>query len=167
MRKILLICLALVTLYASAQVTTSPNPIPLGFTGKIIITFDPKGGNGGMANATKCYAHTGYCTATQNWLGVVGGTWRSANAPQLTATGDGKWQLVIDNMYTFYNIPAGAEVTALAFVFHDGPGGSKEGKTAGGQDIFVVLGQETVGDIWDAVDDVAPLRRDQILREEI
>ena len=157
MKRIFLWAILFCTVYASAQVTTSPNPIPVGYTGQIIITFDPKGGNGGMANATKCYAHTGYCTATQNWLGVVGGTWRSANAPQLTATEDGKWQLVIDNMYTFYNIPAGTEVTALAFVFHDGPGGSKEGKTAGGQDIFVILGQETVGDIWDAVNNVAPI----------
>ena len=131
-----------------AQVTTNPNPIPKGYTGQITITFDPNGGNGGMIGATQCYAHTGYCTATQNWQGVVGTTWRSPNAPKLTATNDGKWQLVINNMYTFYSIPAGTDVTALAFVFHDGPGGEKEGKTASGGDIFITLGEETIGDIW-------------------
>ena len=131
-----------------AQVTPNPNPVPVGYTGQIIITFDPAGGNGGMVGATKCYAHTGYCTATANWQGVVGKDWRSPNAPQLTATDDGKWQLVIDNMFDFYNIPAGTQVTALAFVFHDGPGGSKEGKTAQGQDIFITLGEEILGDIW-------------------
>ncbi|MBR6034980.1 MAG: hypothetical protein IKP39_02880 [Paludibacteraceae bacterium] len=156
MRKFFIGLFSCCVLAVSAQVTTSPNPIPLGYTGKIIITFDPKGGNGGMATATKCYAHTGYCTATQNWLNVVGGTWRSSNAPQLTATEDGKWELEIDNMYDFYSIPANTEVTALAFVFHDGPGGSKEGKTAGGQDIFVVLGEETIGDIWDSVEGLTP-----------
>lgn len=131
-----------------AQVTPNPNPVPVGYTGQIVITFDPAGGNGGMVGATKCYAHTGYCTATANWQGVVGKDWRSPNAPQLTATDDGKWQLVIDNMFDFYNIPAGTQVTALAFVFHDGPGGSKEGKTAQGQDIFITLGEEIMGDIW-------------------
>ncbi len=140
-----------------AQVTTNPSVIEKDYTGKIIITFDPKAGNGGMAAATKCYAHTGYCTPTQDWLGVKA-DWRASNAPQLTKVGD-KWQLEIDNMFTYYNIPSGTEVRALAFVFNDGPDGSLEGKTAGGQDIFVVMGEESVGDIWDAVDGLTPLTR--------
>lgn len=156
MRKFtFLFVLSLCTLFVAAQVTTSPNPVPKGYTGKITITFDPKAGNGGMATATKCYAHTGYCTPTANWLGVKA-DWRSSSAPQLTKVGD-KWQLEIDNMYTYYNIPANTDVYALAFVFNDGPGGSKEGKTANGQDIFVVLGQESVADPWDAVDGVAAI----------
>ena len=56
--------LLLFALCVSAQVTTAPAIIEKGYTGKITITFDPKGGNGGMATATKCYAHTGYCTKT-------------------------------------------------------------------------------------------------------
>ena len=156
MRKLFLFCLSLVTLYAAAQVTTSPAVIEPGYTGKIVITFDPKGGNGGMATATKCYAHTGYCTKTQNWLNVIGGTWRSANAPQLTQVGD-KWELEIDNLYEFYKVPANTEVTALAFVFHDGPGGSKEGKTASGGDIFIILGEDnSQSDIWAAVEGLTP-----------
>ena len=156
MRKLFILLISLVTVASMAQVTPSPNPVPVGYTGKITITFDPKAGNGGMANATKCYAHTGYCTKTATWLGVKA-TWRSASAPQLTKTADGKWQMEIDNLYTYYNVPAGTEVYALCFVFNDGPGGTKEGKTASGGDIFVVLGQEVVGDIWDAVDGVAPI----------
>ena len=156
MRKLFLFCLSLVTLYAAAQVTTSPAVIEPGYTGKIVITFDPKGGNGGMATATKCYAHTGYCTKTQNWLNVIGGTWRSANAPQLTQVGD-KWELEIDNLYEFYKVPANTEVTALAFVFHDGPGGSKEGKTASGGDIFIILDEDnSQSDIWAAVEGLTP-----------
>ena len=157
MKKLFTFILSLVTLGVMAQVTTSPAVIEPGYTGKITITFDPKGGNGGMASATKCYAHTGYCTKTQNWLGVKA-TWRSASAPQLTKTDDGKWELEIDNMYTYYNIPAGTEVYALAFVFNDGPSGSKEGKTASNGDIFVVLGEENSGsDICEAVKDVEPV----------
>lgn len=139
----------------AAQVTTSPNPIPVGHKGQVIITFDPAGGNGGMVGATKCYVHTGYCTATADWQGVVGGSWRSPNAPQLTQVGN-KWQLTIDNIYTFYNVPSGVEVTGLVFVFHDGPSGSKEGKTASGGDIYVTFGEETVGDIWEAVEGLTP-----------
>ncbi len=155
MRKIILGLLALCAICVSAQVTTNPAVIEPGYTGKITITYDPKGGNGGMASATKCYAHTGYCTKTQNWLGVKAG-WRSASAPQLTKFGD-KWQLEIDNLYTYYNVPAGTEVYALAFVFNDGPNGTKEGKTASGGDIFVVLGEEnSATDIWEAVEGLTP-----------
>ena len=85
MRKLFILLISLVTVASMAQVTPSPNPVPVGYTGKITITFDPKAGNGGMANATKCYAHTGYCTKTATWLGVKA-TWRSASAPQLTNT---------------------------------------------------------------------------------
>ena len=157
MRKSFLCLMVLFALCVSAQVSTNPAIIEPNYTGKITITFDPKGGNGGMATATKCYAHTGYCTKTQNWLGVKA-DWRSASAPQLTKTADGKWQLEINNMYTYYNIPSGTEVYALAFVFNDGPGGTKEGKTASGGDIFIVIGEEnSASDIWEAVKEVQPV----------
>ncbi len=160
MRKIILGLLALCAICVSAQVTTNPAVIEPGYTGKITITYDPKGGNGGMASATKCYAHTGYCTKTQNWLGVKAG-WRSASAPQLTKVGD-KWQLEIDNLYTYYNVPDGTEVYALAFVFNDGPNGTKEGKTASGGDIFVVLGEEnSATDIWEAVEGLTPTTKNR------
>ena len=109
-----------------------------------------------MKDAMKCYAHTGYCTTKNDWLGVVGGSWRSTSAPQLTKVGD-KWQLEINNMFDFYKIPTGTEVTALAFVFHDGPGGSKEGKTASCGDIFIYIGEDNSDmDIWAAVEGVTP-----------
>ena len=156
MRKSILCLVTLLAVCVSAQVTTSPNIIESGYKGKIVITFDPTKGNGGMASATKCYAHTGYCTEKENWKGVVGGSWRSPSAPQLTKVGD-KWQLEINNMYDFYKIPDGTEVTALAFVFHDGPGGTKEGKTASGGDIFIVMGEDnSVADPWDAVEGETP-----------
>ena len=134
MRKISLCLLVLFAVCVRAQVTTNPNPIEDGYTGKIIITFDPNKGNGGMKDATQCYVHTGYCTEKADWQGVIG-TWRGSNQPQLTKVGD-KWQLEIDNMYKFYNIPGGTKVTALVFVFHDGKingkDGTKEGKTSSG-----------------------------------
>ena len=148
----------LFTLLLVAQVTTDPNPVPVGYTGKVTITFDPASGNGGMIGATKCYAHTGLITSAStsdsDWKNVIG-SWRSATQPQLTATNDGKWQLTIDNIFTFYGVPENTNIKKLAFVFHDGPGGTKEGKAASG-DIFVVLGEATAADIWEAVEGVTP-----------
>jgi len=142
-----------------AQVTPSPNPIPVGYTGEVTITYDATKGNGGMVGATKCYAHTGLITAdsknTGDWKNVIG-SWRGATQPQLTSLGDNKWQLVIPNIYSFYGVPETTDIKALAFVFHDGPSGSKEGKAVSG-DILVYLGEETGGDIWDAVASVAPV----------
>ena len=142
-----------------AQVTPSPNPIPVGYAGEVTITYDATKGSGGMVGATKCYAHTGLITAdsknTGDWKNVIG-SWRGATQPQLTALGDNKWQLVISNIYSFYGVPETTDIKALAFVFHDGPSGSKEGKAVSG-DILVYLGEETGGDIWDAVASVAPV----------
>ena len=148
----------LFTLLLVAQVTTDPNPVPVCYTGKVTITFDPASGNGGMIGATKCYAHTGLITSAStsdsDWKNVIG-SWRGATQPQLTATNDGKWQLTIDNIFTFYGVPESTNIKKLAFVFHDGPGGTKEGKAASG-DIFVVLGEATAADIWEAVEGVTP-----------
>lgn len=141
-----------------AQVTPSPNPIPAGYAGEVTIIYDPAGGNGGMVGATKCYAHTGLITSAStgdsDWKNVIG-SWRGNTQPQLTATGDGKWKLVIDNIFTFYGVSETTDIKKLAFVFHDGPGGSKEGKAASG-DIFIVLGEKTEDDIWSSVEGVTP-----------
>lgn len=142
---------AVCTLCATAQVTTSPVIIPKGYTGEVIITFDPKGGTGGMATATKCFAHTGLITSQsasdRDWKHTVS-DWRAADTPELTQVGD-KWQLRISNMYEFYGVDNTTEILAMAFVFHDGVGGSKEGKATGGKDILIFLGEDnSQNDIW-------------------
>ena len=161
MRKLLICLVSLCALGLSAQVTTTPAVIEKGYTGQVTITFDPSKGNGGMVGATKCYAHTGLITSAStsdsDWKNVIG-TWRSSSQPQLTATTDGKWQLVMDNLYTFYGVSESTDIKKLAFVFHDGPGGSKEGKASSG-DIFVELGKEAAADIWDAVEGVTAVSK--------
>ena len=151
MKKILLMLFAVCTLCATAQVTTSPVIIPKGYPGEVIITFDPKGGNGGMATATKCFAHTGLITSESksngDWKHTVS-DWRAADTPELTQVGD-KWQLTIPNMYEFYGVDNTTEILAMAFVFHDGKGGSKEGKATGNKDILIFLGEDnSQNDIW-------------------
>lgn len=162
-KSLFLLIVCSLTLCLRAQVSTTPAVIEAGYTGQVTITFDPSKGNGGMANATKCYAHTGLITSqsksTGDWKNTVSG-WRAANTPQLTKVGT-KWELVIPNIYTFYNVPTTTEIVALAFVFHDGPGGSKEGKTAAGSDILIFIGEETVADIWE---DFTPATCEQAAR---
>lgn len=161
MRKLWLCLLGLCALVASAQVTPTPNPVPVGYTGEITIVFDATKGNGGMIGATKCYAHTGLITAAStsdtDWKNVIG-SWRGTTQPQLTSLGNNKWQLDIPNIFTFYGVPETTDIKKLAFVFHDGPNGNKEGKSASG-DIFVVLGEKTEGDIWEAVEGVTAITK--------
>ena len=135
--------------------------IPVGYTGEVTITYDATKGNGALASATAIYAHTGLITAasanTGDWKNVIG-TWGSTSQPALTKNADGKWELVIPNIYTFYGVPESTDIKALAFVFHNGKGNSSTaGKTSSNGDILVYLGEETGGDIWDAVADVAPV----------
>ena len=142
MRKLTLLFLSVFALTAVAQVTTEPAIIQKGYDGEITIIFNPNEGNKGMAGATKCYAHTGLITSASSsdgdWKHVVEG-WRS-NTTKTQLTKDGtNWKLVIPNIYEYYNCPTTTEIKKIAFVFHDGPGGSKEGKTAEGTDIFVEL----------------------------
>ena len=161
MRKLWLCLLGLCALVASAQVTPTPDPIPTGYTGAVTIVFDATKGNGGMIGATKCYAHTGLITAAStsdtDWKNVIG-SWRGTTQPQLTSLGNNKWQLDIPNIFTFYGVPETTDIKKLAFVFHDGPNGNKEGKAASG-DIFVVLGEKTEGDIWEAVEGVTAITK--------
>ena len=162
MRKLFTILLAGMAMLAAAQVTTTPAIIEKGYTGEVTITFDPTAGNGGMAGATKCYAHTGLITSqsatNSDWKYVVPTGWRSTDTPQLTKVGD-KWELVIPNIYTFYNCPESTDIVALAFVFHDGPGGSKEGKTNRNSDILIYIGEENIGDIWAAITPAEPVQQ--------
>ena len=144
MRKFTLFLSLVFASLVMAQVTTVPNIIQKGYDGEITIIFNPNEGNKGMVGATKCFAHTGLITSASSndgdWKNVVEG-WR-ANTAKTQLTQDGSnWKLVIPNIYEFYNCPATTEIKKLAFVFHDGNGGSKEGKTAEGTDIFVELAE--------------------------
>lgn len=162
MKKVLLMLFAVCTLCATAQVTTSPLIIPKGYMGEVIITFDPKGGTGGMATATKCFAHTGLITSQSksngDWKHTVS-DWRAEDTPELTQVGD-KWQLTIPNMYEFYGVDNTTEILAMAFVFHDGKGGSKEGKATGNKDILIFLGEDnSQNDIWADFTPATPINK--------
>lgn len=125
-----------------AQITTDPVFIPRGYTGKIVITYNPQEGNKGMATATACYAHTGLITSASktasDWKYATA-TWRGSDPKYKMTKAGSNWQLIIPNINEFYGCPAEEEILKMAFVFNDGPNGTLEGKTASGGDIFVEL----------------------------
>lgn len=125
-----------------AQITTNPTFIPKGYKGEIIVTFDPSKGNGGMVGATACYAHTGLITSKSksgsDWKFTVA-DWRDGSEKNKMTKNGNVWTLTIPNIYTYYGCPESEEILQLAFVFNDGPKGSKEGKTTDGSDIFIDL----------------------------
>ena len=125
-----------------AQVTTIPGILQKGYDGTITIIFNPNEGNQGMVGANQCYAHTGLITEASahdgDWKYVID-AWRGTNTKGKMTKEGNNWKLVMDNMYEFYNCPTSTKIKKLAFVFHDGPGGTKEGKTAEGTDILVEL----------------------------
>ncbi len=130
------------TMCLVAQVTTTPAFIEKGYKGEIIITFNPNEGNKGMVGATACYAHTGLITSKSanggDWKYATK-TWRGGEDKYKMAKVGDNWQLTIPNIYTYYGCPESEEILQIAFVFNDGPNGSKEGKTAESTDIFIDL----------------------------
>ena len=144
MKKITFFLFLVFSASVFAQVTTVPGIIQKGYDGEITIIFNPNEGNKGMVGATKCFAHTGLITSASandgDWKHVIDGWRGNSTKGQLTKDGN-NWKLVIPNIYEFYGCSTSTEIKKMAFVFHDGPGGSKEGKTAEGGDIFVELAE--------------------------
>ena len=145
MKKLTLFLFLVFATTMFAQVTTVPGIIQKGYTGEVIVVFNPNEGDKGMVGAAECYAHTGLITSASSndgdWKNVVEQWRNNTTKTQLTKDGD-NWKLVIPNIYDFYGCPKSTEIKKIAFVFHDGPNGSKEGKTAEGTDIFVELAEQ-------------------------
>ena len=156
MKKVLLsivVCVFAATI--SAQVTSNPSPIPVGYEGKIVLTFDPTLGTGGMAKATECYSHIGLITASSknisDWKYIKDDAWGTTTEPKWTADGS-KWTYTINNMYTFFGCPKSDTIKYIVMVFHNGKGDSSlEGKstTTNNGDILVGIGSVVKADIWE------------------
>ena len=105
----------------------------------ITVTYDASQGNGGLIGVNQVYMHTGLITNTSNsgsdWKYVVGNWGTDDDRVKMTNIGNDLHQIsfVIND---YYNVPEEIEILKLAFVFRN-VDGSKEGKTAQLQDIFV------------------------------
>lgn len=105
----------------------------------VTITYDATKGNGGLVGESQVYMHAGLITnnstSGSDWKYVVG-NWGTDDAKvKMTNIGNDFHQLsyIIND---FHGIPEGEEIEKLAFVFRN-VNGSKEGKTAQLQDIFL------------------------------
>ena len=139
MKKIVLLLLSVFALAATAQVTTIPSIIQQNYSGEVIVIYNPNEGNGGMSDATECYAHTGVTYDGTSWQKAPG--WRGGEDKyKMTKNADGNWELKITpSIHGYYGVDESKTITQLCFVFNDGPSGSKEGKTSDNGDIFVDL----------------------------
>lgn len=105
----------------------------------ITITYDATKGNGGLVDVSQVYMHTGLITNTSNsgsdWKFVVGNWGTDDPKVKMTNIGNDLHEIsFIINDY--YGVPENIEIEKLAFVFRN-VNGSKEGKTAQLQDIFL------------------------------
>ena len=151
MKKIfsLMFLLLLAILYINAQVTTSPSIIEPGYTGQVVITFDPSKGDGGMVGATECYLYS--CVEVDNngrWAYQLANWPSKTTKTQMTKVGN-NWEIVIPNLYEFYGVPMSQTITKILVLFTDGTMSGLSGRGPGGNDIIIVMGEEIVGDIWD------------------
>lgn len=153
LRHLLTVLVLAVFAGASAQLVTSqPNPLQQGSMG-IVLTYhaDSPLGDKGLANLpdnTDIYAHIGVLTNksqnTGDWKYAPFPWPNSGNAQQantdrnrLTRTAPNVYTLEIGNITDYFGITDASEtVTDIALVFRTADG-SREGKTAEGQDIFV------------------------------
>ena len=107
----------------------------------ITITVDAtKGNHGLMGFSGNVYVHIGVITNLRtsgtNWL-YVPFTWGStATAAQATPDGANKWKYTINNIRSFFNVPAGESIKNIAILFRDGPGNIVQ-RNSDGSDMYV------------------------------
>lgn len=141
-KRILILAIAVVACIArlSAQVTCSP--VFPSADDNVTLTFNANEGTGGLANLpsnVNVYGHFGAVIAGQTstaWTSVVG-NWGTDDArTKMTNIGGGLYTISF-NIRLFYGIPSGA-IYRIACVFRN-VDGTKEGKGAGGTDMFYDL----------------------------
>ena len=142
MKRILLI-VGIITVSAGSmfsQLITCDPPFPTDNTG-VTIYFDATLGNAGLKDYTgDVYAHTGVITDKS----TSGTDWKYVIAAWAVNLPKAKMTRVSANLYSlqitptiraFYGVAAADTIKKLAFVFRNADG-SKQGKTATGDDIF-------------------------------
>ena len=122
----------------SAQVSSSPDPLREDSQDVWIYYYADQGSKGlaDLPKETAIYAHTGVCTNRGEWRFAP--NWLdNAEKYKLEYVEPNVWRLFIGDIRDYYGITDPDEtVQRLAFVFRNADG-TKEGKTAGGGDIYL------------------------------
>lgn len=107
----------------------------------ITITVDATKGNQGLLGFTgDVYVHIGVITNLStnsgNWL-YAPFAWGSTNAAaKATADGTNKWKFTINNIRSFFGVPAGETIKQIAILFRDGAG-DKVQRNTDGSDMYI------------------------------
>lgn len=139
-KLILLLFTVLVTFISQAQLLSFTPDFPLD-NSNLVITMDATKGNKGLQGfAGPVYVHIGVITnlsANSSQWQYAPFAWGSTGAAsQATAAGTNKWTYTINNIRTFFNVPAGETILKVAILFRDGPGNIKQANSDG-SDMFI------------------------------
>src|ERR1700744_6183275 len=127
-----------------AQLLT-PSPAFPQDVSAVSITVDCSKGNQGLfnyANTSDVYVHIGVITNlsanSSDWR-YAPFTWGTANpAAQATSLGNNLYTFTINNIRSYFGVPAGETILAVAILFRNGTG-SQAQRNAGGGDMFVIV----------------------------
>jgi 1,4-alpha-glucan branching enzyme len=118
----------------------------------ITITLDATKGNQGLnnyPNPNNIYVHVGVTTNNsgnggQQWLyvnGSTGGSWGSATpALKATSLGNNKYSFTINNIRSFFGVPAGETIKKIGILFRDAnadPGQVKKAANTDNSDMYI------------------------------
>ena len=128
---------------AKTQELTDNPAFPLD-TSTLVITVNCFLGNQGLFNYgdTGVYVHIGLITdsstSSSDWR-YVPFTWGTANpAAAATSLGNNKYQFIIHNIRTYFNVPAAEIIYKVAILFRNASGSLAQ-RNADGSDMFVSL----------------------------
>lgn len=151
MKKICILLLAMIACMASgvAQIVTTSPEILQESSKNVVLTYHAEQGNGGLKglpSSTAVYAHIGVITTKStgaaDWKYVVADWGTNVDKAKMTYVSPNTYSLNIGDIRSYFGITdANERVKQIALVFRTADG-SKEGKTAGGGDIFVDIHEE-------------------------
>jgi hypothetical protein len=143
MKRFLLIATAWLTVFSSKAQLLSWTPDFAKDNDNIVITMDASKGNMGLFNyspVSDVYVHVGVITnqstSPSDWR-YVKFTWGTTNAAaQATSLGNNKWQYTINNIRSFFAVPAGETILKIAILFRNGSGSAAQ-RNADGSDMYI------------------------------
>ena len=142
-KYLFLLGLAVVASISRLTAQVSCTPIFPSADDNITLTFDANEGAGGLANfAGTVYGHFGAIIGSPTstaWTNVIGNWGTDDPRTKMTAIGGGKYTISF-NIRTYFNVAASVPIYRIAAVFRS-VDGAKEGKGAGGVDMFYDITQ--------------------------
>ncbi|MBS1653857.1 MAG: 1,4-alpha-glucan-branching protein, partial [Bacteroidetes bacterium] len=118
----------------------------------IVITMDASKGNQGLynySNTNDVYVHIGVITSlstsSSDWRYVPSfSVWGTTNSQiKATSLGNNKYSYTINNIRTFFGVPAGETIKRIAILFRNGAGSTVQ-RNSDGSDMYVPVYDNTV-----------------------